>query len=153
MRAISIRVAESDGVVNLLHPGSKVDIQAVSDRNGNIELRTILQNVEVLAVTPPSDPNRSGVRVMAVLTRAQDADVVALADSGARIRVALRNPLDEAPQSPHPLTLASVFRPSAERAGSRRTQRRRSQASTTGFSCTWKCSRRVRRRSVSWMQS
>ena len=116
MRAISIRVTESDGVVNLLHSGSKIDIQAVSDRNGNVELRTILENVEVLAVTPPSDPNRSGVRVVAVLTRAQDADVVALADSGARIRVALRNPLDEATSSPRPLTLASVFRPSAEHA-------------------------------------
>jgi Flp pilus assembly protein CpaB len=114
MRAISIRVAESDGVVNLLHPGSKIDIQAVSDRNGNIELRSILENVEVLTVTPPSDPNRSGARVVAVLTRAQDADVVALADSGARIRVALRNPLDEGTSSAHPLTLASVFRPGAE---------------------------------------
>jgi len=118
MRAISIRVAESDGVVNLLHPGSKIDIQAVSDRNGNIELRTILQNVEVLAVTPASDPNRNPVRVVAVLTRARDADVVALADSGARIRVALRNPLDEATSSPPPVTLASVFRPGAEPAGS-----------------------------------
>jgi len=114
MRAISIRVAESDGVVNLLHPGSKIDIQAVSDRNGSVELRTILQNVEVLAVTPPSDPNRSGVRVVAVLTRAQDADVVALADSAARIRVALRNPLDDATSSPRPVSLASVFRPGVE---------------------------------------
>jgi Flp pilus assembly protein CpaB len=116
MRAISIRVAESDGVVNLLHPGSKIDIQAVSDRNGIVELRTILQNVEVLAVTPPSDPNRGGARIVAVLTRAHEADVVALADSGARIRVALRNPLDEATSPPRPLTLASVFRPDTEHA-------------------------------------
>jgi Flp pilus assembly protein CpaB len=114
MRAVSIRVVESDGVVNLLHPGSKIDIQAVSDRNGIVELKTILQNVEVLTVTPSSDPNRNPVRVVAVLIRARDADVVALADSGARIRVALRNPLDEATSSPAPLTLASVFRPGAE---------------------------------------
>jgi Flp pilus assembly protein CpaB len=118
MRAISIRIAESDGIVNLLHPGSKIDIQAVSDRSGSVELKTILENVEVLAVTPPSDPNRSGVRVVAVLTRAQDADVVALADSAARIRVALRNPLDDATSSPRPLSLASVFRPGAEHAAS-----------------------------------
>jgi Flp pilus assembly protein CpaB len=117
MRAISIRVAESDGVVNLLHPGSRIDIQAVSDRNGIVELRTILENAEVLTVTPPSDPNRGGARVVAVLTRAQDADLVALADSGARIRVALRNPLDEATSSPRSLTLAAVFRPDAEHAG------------------------------------
>jgi len=116
MRALSIRVAESDGVVNLLRPGSRIDIQAVSDRNGNFELRTILQNVEVLAVTPPADPNRNGVRVVAVLTRAQDADAVALADSAARIRVALRNPLDGAVSARPSLSLASVFKAGPENA-------------------------------------
>jgi len=115
MRAISIRVAESDGVVNLLHAGSRIDIQAVSDRNGNVELRTVLQNVEVLSVIPPADPSRNGNRVVAVLTRAEDADAVALADSAGRVRVAVRNPFDEGVTAHPAMTLASVFRASTER--------------------------------------
>lgn len=116
MRAVSIRISESDGVASLVNAGSKVDIQAVSDKSGQTELRTILENVEVLAVSPAGDANggnKNGVRVVAVLARPQDADLVALADSGARIRVALRNPLDDQTSSRRPLTLAALFRPGA----------------------------------------
>jgi len=115
MRAVSIRISESDGVVNLLNAGARVDIQAVSDKTGQAQLRTILENVEVLAVNPPADANGGKPRVVAVLTRAQDADLVALADSGARIRVTLRNALDEATFSQRPMALDSVFRAGAER--------------------------------------
>jgi len=80
MRAVSIRVAESNGVVSLLRPGTKVDVQAVSRRENSAELRTILQNVEVLAVSP--QPETAGgnqtMPVVTVLTRAQDADLIAL---------------------------------------------------------------------------
>src|SRR5271167_4972710 len=41
MRAVSIRVAESSGVVGLLRPGTKVDVQAVSHRETSTDLRTI----------------------------------------------------------------------------------------------------------------
>lgn len=112
MRALSVRVSESSGVVALLRPGTKVDIQAVSQRNTAAELRTILQNVEVLAVSPQSEPvggNQPPVPVVTVLTRAQDTDLVALADSGARIRLALRNPLDDATGTRHSMPLAAVF--------------------------------------------
>jgi Flp pilus assembly protein CpaB len=111
MRAVSIRVAESNGVVSLLRPGTKVDVQAVSRRENSAELRTILQNVEVLAVSP--QPETAGgnqtTPVVTVLTRAQDADLIALADSGARIRLALRNPLDDGATPRHSMGLASVF--------------------------------------------
>lgn len=117
MRAVSIRIAESEGVVNWLRPGARVDLEAVAERNGTTELRTILQNVEVLSVSPPADANggaRSGARVISVLASPQDADVVALADSAARIRVALRNPLDGDTSPRRSLEVAAVFRPSAE---------------------------------------
>ncbi len=112
MRALSIRVSESAGVLNWLKSGARVDIQAVTERNNSTDLRTILQNVEVLAVNPQLEPpagNRPAAAVVTVLARAQDADVVALADSGARIRVALRNPMDDATSPRHALSLASVF--------------------------------------------
>ena len=111
MRAVSIRVSESSGVVGLLHSGTKVDVQAVSRRENSAELRTILQNVEVLAVSPQpeSGAGNQALPVVTVLTRAQDADLIALADSGARIRLALRNPLDSGAGPRHSLGLASVF--------------------------------------------
>jgi len=112
MRAVSIRVGESSGVIGLLQPGTKVDVQAVSHSNATSELRTILQNVEVLAVSPQPEPvgvNQPAVPVVTVLTRAQDADLIALADSGARIRLALRNPLDDGTLPRRSMALASVF--------------------------------------------
>ena len=112
MRAVSIRVSESSGVVGLLQPGNRVDIQAVSNRTTIPELRTILQNVEVLAVSPQPEASGGGqppVPVVTILTRAQDSDLVALADSGARIRLALRNPLDDGTGPRRALPLPAVF--------------------------------------------
>jgi pilus assembly protein CpaB len=112
MRAVSIRVADSSGIIGLLRPGTKVDIQAVSRRETSTDLRTILQNVTVLAVSPQPEPagmNQPPLPVVTVLTRPQDADLIALADSGARIRVALRNPLDEGTAPRRSMALASVF--------------------------------------------
>jgi Flp pilus assembly protein CpaB len=114
MRAISVRVSDSSGIVGLLHAGSRVDVQAVSDRNGTTELRTIQQNLEVLAVSPQLEAagaNRTPVPVVTLLARAQDVDLIAVADSGARIRLSLRNPLDEGVGPRHALALASVFQP------------------------------------------
>src|SRR5713226_4108253 len=112
MRAISVRVSDSSGIIGLMHAGSRVDVQAVLDRNGMTELRTIQQNVEVLAVNPQLEAaggNHAPAPVVTLLARAQDVDVIAVADSGARIRLALRNPLDEGVGPRHALALASVF--------------------------------------------
>jgi pilus assembly protein CpaB len=110
MRAISIRVTGSDGLLGLLRPGARVDLQAVSDRDNRVELRNVLQNVEVLAVSlPDANSSRGAGAIVTVLTHAQDADVVALSDAGAKIRVALRNPLDEATTTHRAMALASVF--------------------------------------------
>jgi Flp pilus assembly protein CpaB len=98
LRAVSIRVSDSESLIGMLRPGARVDLQAIRERNGALELRTILQNVEVLAANPQVQPgggNRGPVSIVTVLTRPQDADLVALADSAARIRLTLRNPLDD----------------------------------------------------------
>lgn len=98
MRAVSLRVSESDGLLSLLRPGSRVDIQGVSERNGVVGLRDVLPDAEVLAVSPQTQPigNRGPVSIVTVLTPAKEADAVALADSAGRVRLALRNPLDKA---------------------------------------------------------
>lgn len=135
MRAVSIRVFESSGVMGLLHAGSRVDLQAASERNGPTELRTILQNVEVLRVNPQLEPaanSRFPVPVATVLVPAQYADIVALADTGARLRITLRNPLDEGTGPKHVLGLAAVFN-SVAGSEPERAQRAQTETSAGGL--------------------
>jgi hypothetical protein len=117
--------------MGLLHAGSHVDLQAASERNGPTELRTILQNVEVLRVNPQLEPaanSRFPVPVATVLVPAPYADVVALADTGARLRITLRNPLDEGTAPKHALGLAGVFN-SVAASEPQRAQRAQTEAS------------------------
>jgi Flp pilus assembly protein CpaB len=116
LRAVSIRVSESDGIVGLLRPGAKVDVQAVQDRAGGPELRTILQDIEVLSAgsqTQPAGGSRGPVSIVTVLAKPGDADVLAVADAGARLRLALRNPLDEKTSPRRALSAGSVFQSAA----------------------------------------
>jgi Flp pilus assembly protein CpaB len=107
MRAISIRVTDSVGLAPSIKAGTKVDLQAFFGHEGLVELRTILQDVEVLGVQPPVVEN--GPAIVTVLARPQDADQIALADSGAHIRVTLRNPEDSNIGPSRPVLLSSLF--------------------------------------------
>jgi Flp pilus assembly protein CpaB len=110
MRAVTMHVFQSESLLNLLRPGSRVDLEAVSDKSGATELRTVLENVQVLAVSAAdANGNRPPGAAVTVLLRAQDTDMVALADAGARIRVALRNPMDEETKPHRSVTLGGVF--------------------------------------------
>ena len=107
MRAISIRVSDSAGLAPSIKSGTKVDLQAFLGRDGQMELRTILQDVEVLSVQPAA--TETAPAIVTVLARPQDADQIALADSGARIRVTLRNPEDTNVGPSRPILLSSLF--------------------------------------------
>ncbi len=110
MRAVTVHVVQSESLIGLLRAGSRVDLQAVSEKSGGAELRTVLENVQILAVNAAdANGNRPSGAAVTVLIRAQDADMVALADAGSRIRVALRNPLDEGTTPRHALALAALF--------------------------------------------
>jgi pilus assembly protein CpaB len=104
MRAISIHVSDSSGVMSLLHAGHRVDVQVIlpKTQNASATLKTALENVEVLSASAKPEPNSQGFNlpVVTLLVKPTDADILALADSGARIRLALRNPLDTATR-PH----------------------------------------------------
>ena len=114
-RAVSVRVSESDGLIAFLRPGARIDLQAVTERNGAVEARTILQNIEVLSASSETQAggNRGPVSVVTVLTRPEDVDLLALADSGTRLRLSLRNPLDQDTAPRRSLSLPSVFQQSA----------------------------------------
>jgi pilus assembly protein CpaB len=117
MRAVSVHVSDSSGVLAQLGPGQKVDVQVLITRkssNGEPELRTVLEGVPVLAVNTQLDSSSQGANLPTVtlLTNPADADVLALADSGARVRLALRNPLDNGTRPRTLLTLDTILRAS-----------------------------------------
>ena len=110
MRAVSMHIFQSESVLNLLQPGSRVDLQAVSEKNSSTELRTILENVQILGVSAAdANGNRPAGAVVTVLVQAQDTDTLALADAGSRIRLSLRNHLDGGTTPRQTLALAALF--------------------------------------------
>ena len=120
MRAVSIHVTDSTGVLALLKSGQKVDVQVVvgrgSGKDVETEVRTALEGLSVLTVTPQPEQSSQGrtLPVVTLLAKPADADILALSDSGARVRLTLRNPLDDATRSRSVLTLGSVMRGGAE---------------------------------------
>lgn len=116
MRALTLHVVESGGVLALVRSGSRVDIQAISEQRTSPSethtvLRTVLQNVAVLS--PAAQPEQVALHYSAptvtVLVRAEDCDLAAVADAGSRIRLALRNGGDMATSERVPLTTPAVF--------------------------------------------
>lgn len=110
MRAVSIHVSDSSGVVSLLRTGHRIDIHAVGGQSSVTNLRTVLQNVEVLAAGPgEATPGRGSYQVVTVLVSSEQAELLALADSGARVRISLRNAGDDTQQSTRRLALNQLF--------------------------------------------
>ena len=117
MRAVSIHATDSSGIVSLLRPGHKVDVQLVLAQSSALpELRTILQNIEVLAVSPQPD-TRSNLPVVTLLINPDGADMAGLGDSAAHLRLLLRNPLDDAQSDLRRVTLPSMLQAPAAPAG------------------------------------
>jgi Flp pilus assembly protein CpaB len=115
MRAVSVHVADSTGVMALLGAGQKVDVQVVTGRGvkpSETQIRTALENISVLSVTPQPEQSSQGhsVPVVTLLVKPAEADILAAADSGAIIRLALRNPLDNATRTRDALPLGTVMR-------------------------------------------
>lgn len=105
MRAISIHATDSSGIVSMLRPGYKVDVQLFSNQ---AELRTILQNVEVLAVNTTGDGHGASP-VITLLVDPEGADMAGLGDSTAHLRLTLRNPLDNAKPDLRRVTVPAIL--------------------------------------------
>ncbi len=98
MRAVSVHVSDSTGVLSILRPGNKVDVQVVTPKALDPVARTVIQELTVLAVsTTPENASQLGVSapVVTLLATPADADILALADAAARVRLVLRNSSDE----------------------------------------------------------
>jgi pilus assembly protein CpaB len=120
MRAVSVHLTDSTGVLALLHSGQKVDVQVVVGRGtkpDDVQVRTALENLTVLSVNPVPEPGSQGqnLPVVTLLAKPSEVDVLAAADSGGRVRLALRNPLDTAgTRKRGSLSLGSVIRGGSE---------------------------------------
>jgi len=101
MRAVTIHPAASGGVVSMLSAGGRVDIQVLDKASGQIKLRRLMENVEVLSVSQ----NRADVTL---LVRPADADRLSLADAAMSIRIVLRNPSDKAVSGPQVVESAAL---------------------------------------------
>lgn len=116
MRAVSVHVSDSSGVMSLLHVGHKVDVQVIIPKTSEAgaQLRTAIEGVEVLGVNNKPEANSQGfsLPVVTLLASPSQADTLALADSGARLRLTLRNPLDSASRSRAPLSMSTVMQTS-----------------------------------------
>ncbi len=111
MRAVTIHVTDSTGVMGMLRTGQKVDVQVVLGKTGaETTVRTALEDLQVLSVHPVPEGTSQGTILPAVtlLAGPAQADVLAAADSGARVRLTLRNPLDNETRPNGPVSLGTV---------------------------------------------
>jgi pilus assembly protein CpaB len=119
MRAVSVHVTDSTGVMGLLRAGQKVDVQVLVSKKASpadSQLRTAIEGLQVLSVIPQPEQSSQGrnLPVVTLLAGPSDADILALADSGASVRLTLRNPLDDATRTRGPLTLDTVMKSSGK---------------------------------------
>lgn len=109
-RAVSVRVNDVVGVAGFVMPGNSVDVLATQgNRNGQSQVKTVLQNVKVLAVDQTTGTKDEPVVVRAVTLELapEEAEELVKSRSQGKIQLALRNNLDtditEAPE-PAPKT-------------------------------------------------
>ena len=106
MRAIAVRVDQVVGVAGFVLPGMRVDVLIAgvpptnegASGNNNTQVRTVLQNIEVLSAGVNIQKDAEGkpqqVQVVNLLVTPEQAQVLALASNETRIQLVLRNPLD-----------------------------------------------------------
>ena len=137
-RAVSIHVADSTGVVRMLHKGHRVDAQVMYDQNSTTgqatRLRTVLQDLEVLRVEsePESSEGRPVLPVVTLLARPVEADALGLADTAARIRLLLRHPLDRELTKRESMAIAGLVKNPPNQAEDRQATAIQSQSKPTG---------------------
>lgn len=102
MRAVALRVDQVIGVAGFVVPGMRVDVLIAGNDSGgrpqDTLSRTILQNIQVLSAgqktehTPDGKP--SDAQVVNLLVKPNEAEILNLAATEAKVQLVLRNPLD-----------------------------------------------------------
>jgi pilus assembly protein CpaB len=119
MRAIAVRVDQVVGVAGFVLPGMRVDVlisgvpPAASGGQQDTQVRTVLQNIEVLSAGTDIQKDAEGkpqqVQVVNLLVTPEQAQVLALASNETRIQLVLRNPLDTKVQPVQGTAMTNLF--------------------------------------------
>lgn len=98
MRAVTVRVDDVIGVAGFLMPGNHVDVVAARVENQRAETRTVLRNLNVLAVDQTASQDKDQpvlVRAVTLEVTPKQAEILVKAREEGRIQLTLRNPLDK----------------------------------------------------------
>jgi pilus assembly protein CpaB len=110
-RAVSIQVDEFVGVAGFVQPGSRVDVVAAGlSSPAGPRTESIIQNVKVLAVdvrTTSGDGTPQPARVVTLEVSPREAEALAAAENGGRIKLAMRNPKDASKSRPVQIVLGT----------------------------------------------
>ncbi len=120
MRAAAVRVDDIAGVSGFVVPGMKVDVLASGtppSMNGAAVStkvsRTVLQNIAVLSAGQNMQRDSEGkpviVPVINLLVTPEQAELLSLASSEAKIQLVLRNPLDVTKTATRGVALEALF--------------------------------------------
>jgi pilus assembly protein CpaB len=127
MRACAVRVDEVVGVAGFATPGMRVDVLVSgvppnSQNTQNSQVRTILQNIEVLSAGTDIQKDAEGkpqqVQVVNLLVTPEQAQILSLAATQMRIQLVLRNPLDTKISTVPDTEMTSLFGHPAQTANS-----------------------------------
>ncbi|MBK5294209.1 MAG: Flp pilus assembly protein CpaB [Acidobacteriia bacterium] len=118
MRAVAMRVDDVAGVAGFVTPGQRVDVLIMgappnwSPALGTLS-KTLLQNIEVLSAGQQVQKDTEGkpisVPVVNLLVTPEQAEILSLASSQARIQLILRNPMDKEDSKTTGVAFASLF--------------------------------------------
>jgi pilus assembly protein CpaB len=101
MRAMSIRVDEVIGVAGFILPNTQVDVIGVeSHKDGSQTAKTILENIQVLAIAQDTFTEEGKAKVVKTVTlqvKPEQTEKLALQTHKGSIHLVLRNPLDDIP--------------------------------------------------------
>jgi pilus assembly protein CpaB len=119
MRASAIKVNEVVGVAGFVTPGMHVDVLISGNPPGGADstrgalVRTLLQNIEVLSAGTDIQRDNEGkpqqVQVVNLLVTPDQAELLSLASSEARIQLVLRNPLDTKVDEPPVRAMSQLY--------------------------------------------
>ena len=102
MRACAVKVNEVVGLAGFVVPGMRVDVlvsgTSPSTANTGVEVKTLLQNIQVLSAGQNIQKDTEGkpvqVQVVNLLVTPEQAEILSLASNESKIQLVLRNPLD-----------------------------------------------------------
>jgi pilus assembly protein CpaB len=116
MRAVTVRVDDVVGVAGFLMPGNHVDVVAAHMENQRAQTRTVLHDLNVLAVDQTASTDKDQpvvVRAVTLEVTPQQAEILVKAREEGKIQLTLRNPLDKNSASDIPEVVASIEPPKA----------------------------------------